>query len=834
MTKLAAADWVTVLDNLLTSPINSISEHNFTLSHKAYEMQRKRREQTGYLAQLAFILPPFLFVIALLPRLLMLDAFLTPDESAWVRRSRDFFAGVLKQDWAVTRQTGHPGVTTMWTGSMGILYRYWTRPPSAPDDLLTFVQQVPSDPIHIGYIAPVRFPTVILTSLTVVAFFWFTARLFDHRTALVASVLFALNPFHIAHSRVLHHDALATTFMTLSVLPMMGYWLHDWGRRWLLVSGVMAGLAFLSKASAMLLMPFYAIVGVWACVLWWQSGERRGWRAVGRLVLDGALWGAVAWLTYGLFWPDMWVEPTVAVATVFNFARGHVNEAHVLGHYFLGGYTQDPGPLFYPLVWMLRTTPLHLLGLAILLILAGRRKTSHLATGRRKMTTIYLCVIYVLFYVVMMTFGAKKQDRYLLPVFPILDLLAALGLVGLWRIIRGQWWSGNDVRLWAASPRPRARHIAWSDLSYGLLVAGVTIVGAVLALPHHPYYLTYYNPLLGGTRTAVRLVTTGWGEGLNLAAAYLNQKPNADHLKVTAWYHLAFAPYFEGQTIHFFSTGKQMSSDYLVIYQNQLQRQMPDPHLLAYYQNHYTPAYVARLKGVDYALVYAVPIERRTDWGSSQVPGKLILYGYRQVNTQPDVLTIRLVWEDRGISMEDGLWAALELIEGVGQPAVGENLMWQPCLLAPSFSLAEVQEVGRLVESECELHTRNLEPGGYSLHIGLGPSVDRNAADVSPSSNDVVDLLAPRGDLGVSVPGAAPPPSLVAPPRGPRRGGAKGVTARRAAVARLIRRNGRIDWLRGGLTFPAVPSAYDGPPLLAGVARPSTTGQPGAGLSGPL
>ena len=197
-----------------------------------------------------------LFIVGFVPRVLALGTFLTPDEFRWVSRSRDFLVGALSGNWAATLQTGHPGVTTMWTGSLGILYRYWMRSSSAPGNLLDFVRHVSEYPLPMSYVIPVRFPTVILTSLGIVVFFWLAARLFDRRIALVAACLMALDPFYLALSRVLHHDALATTFMTLSLLPMIGYWLHGWRRRWLWVSGVMAGLAFLSKSSALLLMPY--------------------------------------------------------------------------------------------------------------------------------------------------------------------------------------------------------------------------------------------------------------------------------------------------------------------------------------------------------------------------------------------------------------------------------------------------------------------------------------------------------------------------------------------------------------------------------------------------
>ena len=280
------------------------------------------------LARLPVVLPLLLFGVAFIPRLLALDTFLTSDEYRWVGRSREFLVGLIAGDWGATLQTGHPGVTTMWTGSLGILYRYWTRPSSAPDDLLTFVQGIPNEPLDVAFIAPMRFPTVLLTSLLVVAVYLLVSRLFDdRRVGTIAALLLALNPFHIALSRILHHDALVTTFMTLSLLPLLGYWLRGWSRRWLLLSGIAAGLSFLSKSPAMFLMPFCALLGLTWAVQRWRGGEWRGWADGGRLGGDGLLWAAVALLTVCLAWPATWVVPPKVLSLVFGIGYQYVTRA---------------------------------------------------------------------------------------------------------------------------------------------------------------------------------------------------------------------------------------------------------------------------------------------------------------------------------------------------------------------------------------------------------------------------------------------------------------------------------------------------------------------------
>src|SRR6266516_3831635 len=60
------------------------------------------------------------FVLALLPRLIGLESFLTADEGFWMQRTIRFGAAIDRADWGGTFRSGHPGVTTMWIGLIGI------------------------------------------------------------------------------------------------------------------------------------------------------------------------------------------------------------------------------------------------------------------------------------------------------------------------------------------------------------------------------------------------------------------------------------------------------------------------------------------------------------------------------------------------------------------------------------------------------------------------------------------------------------------------------------------------------------------------------------------
>ena len=87
-------------------------------------------------------------------------------------------------------------------------------------------------------------------------------RLLPAATAVLAAALWALDPFVVGYSRMLHVDGLAGTFATLSLLAACLYWHHDPRRRWLILSGVTAGLAILSKSPALALLPIVGLVAL--------------------------------------------------------------------------------------------------------------------------------------------------------------------------------------------------------------------------------------------------------------------------------------------------------------------------------------------------------------------------------------------------------------------------------------------------------------------------------------------------------------------------------------------------------------------------------------------
>jgi hypothetical protein len=138
-------------------------------------------------------------------------------------------------------------------------------------------------------------------------------------------------------------------------------------------------------------------------------------------------------------------------------------------------------------------------------------------------------------------------------------------------------------------------------------------IQAYSALQTYPYYLSYYNPLLGGSRKAPAVMQIGWGEGIDQAARYLNQKPGAESLHVSSWYSAgSFSYFFNGHTrfIGYQSDLTQpemenfLTSDYAVIYIHQWQRGLPKPILD--YVSQLTPEHAIWINGLEYVRIYKI------------------------------------------------------------------------------------------------------------------------------------------------------------------------------------------------------------------------------------
>jgi hypothetical protein len=534
-----------------------------------------------------------------------LDRFLTIDENNWVTRSANFFFALTNGDWAHTFQREHPGVTTMWAGGVGILARFADyREQGASEVSDREYRQILQRAGHsvTDLVAAGRFFVVLAVTGALLLSYCFARRIFGTLPAFVGFLLIALDPFHTAHSRLLHLDGLLSSFLLLAVLAFLSF-LDRRRASDLVISGIASGLAWLTKSPGFFLIPIAALLTTIDLLRTFPRGGQVA-ASIWRSMWPFLLWGAIGLATFVALWPAMWVDPLGTMAGVLTPAVEYAEGGHSFPVFFAGtiypdGEIEGFFHFFYPTTYLWRTTPIVLFGLLAAAVASiWRLKPLDQPRIRQAAGNLVLCV---LVFGVLINLGTKKFDRYLLPAYAPLDLLAALGWVAAAYFVQAKRQEATLGRRW---------QIYLRQCSTPLLLGAAILVQTLGTVRTFPYYLSYYNPLLGGTSRAPEVMTIGWGEGLDEAARYLNTRISGDRLRVAAWYDVCFAPFFAGRTrpiplqadLAPAQLERILEADYVVIYIHQWQRQMPQQLLEILAHQH--PEHTVWINGLEYARIY--------------------------------------------------------------------------------------------------------------------------------------------------------------------------------------------------------------------------------------
>jgi 4-amino-4-deoxy-L-arabinose transferase-like glycosyltransferase len=651
---------------------------------------------------------------ALLPRLFQLDRFITADEILFLDHARDSLQGLASSDLSLTLGIGYPGMTLAWANALGllVLFGLWrlglAGSPSAGLSLGDFLAGADVQPLP--YYGAGRVVTAVLITALLLLYYVLVRRLFVSKrslwgelAALLSALLLALDPFVLGYSRLMHIAVPLALLMLLTVMAWM-LWLSEGKKRWVLLAGIFGGLALLTKSTALLLFPM--TLGL--ALLHWLIEERARGRSgstqgawLGRVFVGWLGVLGIAALVFFLLWPAMWQDPETALGLTFGklWVDKEAGQGN-LGLFWMGSFVDDPGPAFYPVALLLKLSPLMLVGLAFGLISLRPTREQWVEWG---------LWTYAFLYLLAMTFAAKKSVRYMLPAFAVFAPLAAFGLIRLGR------WAANTASGWRRDETYDGASVAALGRRPLLLVL---VLLSLVALTYAPYYLSYYNPLLIGWRWAPKAVLVGWGEGLGDAARFLNQRPDVEQAKVAAWYDWTFDPFFAGQTLPL-STENVMAADFSVFYINQVQRNIPDPNLITYFQRR-RPDHVVRLNGIDYAWVYPA-ISSDGPPPASAIPvgvpmgDAIVLEAYE---TRPDSTgqgtIVTLYWRAMRSDLPD-YFVYVRAVDGAGQIQAKAD---SPPVMG--FWPTSRWEARELVTDE-QVLTRppEAQPGTYRLEVGM-------------------------------------------------------------------------------------------------------------------
>ena len=493
-------------------------------------------------------------ILALGVRLPGLGSFMTVDEEAWMLRSGEFWHKLVRLgDPGGTYLTTHPGAPTMWLAGAGIFLQ---------EARLGFhIDQ--SNLSHFRLVATL--PIAVVTSLLVALIALWSKNFMPASGAIGVGVVLATTPYLSGMSQIAHLDALQALFMLTSFVAFCSYWSRK-RLRWLAGAGVFAGLALATKMAvgAWLLPVFVAIT-----VLQMRQGFRLRWRLLVRIT--GFTAGVTALALFAA-WPALWEKTDLS-----GYIERDIGRVITQEHTALEVSREPIAPISFYGRTLLGRVPIHtqLFFIAACLLVVR-------ATVRREAVTrspLLWLVLYVIGFLVILTFVAKKADRYALPALSALSLIAG--------------WLGAVA--WERALRRFA--VRWRKPSAALLVLLLTAIPLLLS-PHASAYTTTFGP------SVLPLPQQGWGQGLEEAADWLNDHPLASTLRVATWYPGVLRTYFVGETFSLSSRHDDRMS-YVVTYRNMEGREQDDiaSNVLDELVDR-TPVHAIAIQGVPHVWIY--------------------------------------------------------------------------------------------------------------------------------------------------------------------------------------------------------------------------------------
>ncbi|MEK7499579.1 MAG: glycosyltransferase family 39 protein, partial [Patescibacteria group bacterium] len=378
---------------------------------------------------------------------------------------------------------------------------------------------------------------------------YFFRILFGKQKGTITGLFLALDPFLLAHSRVVHTDALLALFYLASLASLLcGLLPIKIQNRYICISAVLAAGALLTKIFAIIIIP--TIIATIVLFLWYK---KTNWVQIVHTV---GLWLAIGIMTTFIAWPALWSHSNKVFDLLSSRAALHSE----------GTRTEEISSTnwYYLRELLFRMS----VPVAILLPFAFWQWRKSLRSTHAAIT-LYLVATGLLFAFVLNT-GSDKSDRYILFTHLTLVVAAPLALTSMRK---------------------------WTAVAIVIPIAYLAIDDARL----HPYYLAHYNRLYP-IEVKHKL---GWGEGLEQAALWV--ETNHPGSKVLAYYPRVFSYFYAGE-IETITHVNDATGDFAVLYRSMFERgpDAPETDIVNQFLHDATkkPAHIIKINGLPYAWIY--------------------------------------------------------------------------------------------------------------------------------------------------------------------------------------------------------------------------------------
>lgn len=324
----------------------------------------------------------------------------------------------------------------------------------------------------------VRLVSVLFSSLTVILVTLFGWKYISSFIGVSAGIILTMLPLFVGYSQLATLESLIVFFFTATVFSFFNF-LANFSRKNILLTGILLGLALEVKYTNILLVPLLFLIFL---IFYLNNNRKNGLLYIKSLILIVTIGLA----TFFILWPMPWFHLREVIAFNANLR----NSPYSVPEVFFGKLMLVPKVYYF--IYFLITTPFLILSF----FLVGLKKISD-----DKKWILYSIVVWFLFPFVQSFYNFRQHGiRYIIEIYAPLALIAAIGFEYI------------------------VNRITKKILFKIILLIGVIIYSFAILIRMTPYYLEYFNIVVGGPKNIYekKLFQIGWwGQGIKEAANYL-------------------------------------------------------------------------------------------------------------------------------------------------------------------------------------------------------------------------------------------------------------------------------------------------------------------------
>lgn len=400
-----------------------------------------------------------------------------------------------------------------------------------------------------------RIISVILASLTVVLVMLIGKKYFSTLVGIFSGIILSLLPLFVGYSQIATLESFIIFFFTSAVFSYLLF-LEKPNFKKQLVSGAILGLALMVKQTNALLIPLLLIIHFYWNIT--QKEKASYWYYLNIL--------GIGFITFIILWPMPWFNLDYVIKYHNNMwlpENPLPPPELIFGRFMLT-------PPFYYVLSLLITTPLLILILSII---------GSLKVLKEKRTFGIIILIWFLFPFIQSLYHFRQHNiRYIIEIYAPFAMVAAIGF----EYLITKYIKNLQLRIFSSL----------------LLITYLLFT----VYKSSPYYLTYFNGLVGGTKTVYehKLFLLGWwGEGMKEAGEYLEKNaPKNSSIGIAISPYKVFPP-LKNHKIEIYDEKKEY--DYVVVsYFNVLREGFDD----SYVRKNYQPVYSVNADGAKLVNIY--------------------------------------------------------------------------------------------------------------------------------------------------------------------------------------------------------------------------------------